>query len=399
MAEDLAIGNETIEDEIEVDSNEVDDNTEEVQDSTRENEEEESDKEEKESEEEQEEEEEGPKLDASPTWKQLNTKYPQLFKDFPGLKHTFFHAQEYRKVFGSVEDAQEAAEQVENFKQLGDQFTSGRVEDLTSAIKTFDNEVIESFGTNFLPALKAASPEAYYEAITPELSNFCRTLYDYGARNNNDNMKNAALVAAAHFFGDSKVASGESKVQAKEPKKDTKLDEERTQFRTERYNTLLRDVTEHCDTTIDNLIKTGLDPKNSMSESMARMLTKEIRNEINKVLNSDRSHVSKMNSLWKKASVEGFSSVHKSNISKAYLERAKEIMPSIRSKIRSAALGIRTRKKSEGDSDNTNGRREPQNTTGGGSNKGGQSTNDARKIDWSKTSDLDFINDRVTLKK
>jgi len=61
---------------------------------------------------EKEEEEEKPLEDddeiESPTYKEVHTKFPTLFKEFPNLRHTIFREQEYTKLYPTVEDAKDA---------------------------------------------------------------------------------------------------------------------------------------------------------------------------------------------------------------------------------------------------------------------------------------------------
>src|SRR5271169_344060 len=64
--------------------------------------------EEEEDEEEEQVEDEGLGKDR-PTFKEINAKFPTLFKDFPGLKHAFFKEREYSALFPTVEDAKVAA--------------------------------------------------------------------------------------------------------------------------------------------------------------------------------------------------------------------------------------------------------------------------------------------------
>ena len=334
-------------------------------------------------------------------FKEVTKKYPKFFKDFPSLRHTFFRAQEYTKIFPTVDDAKEAAEKYERLGELESALSSGEVEDLTGVLKGFEElgeNVISNVASNFLPALRKANQEAYYAAITPELQGFVRNLYDYGVRNENENLKNAGLLAAQHFFGDMKVASGEKNVAGREaPKKDDKLDNERKAFRNERYTALYNDVVKESDSKLSTAITTGLDPRGVMTEAVKEMAVERIIKEITKTLTSDRSHTSHMNNLWKRASAEGFSSSYKSRIISAYLERATEIMPSIRAKIRASILGTR---KPEGDSVNNKveERKEPRQTTGGARSQNGAGRKDGREIDWSRTTDVDYLKGKITYK-
>lgn len=342
-------------------------------------------------------------------FKEVTKKYPNLFKDFPDLRHKFFHEEQYRELFPSIEEAKEALEEVEGFRELETSLKSGTVQDtegILESIKELGADVVANFADNFLPALQKIDQDTYFRTITPLLVQSVRNLYDSGIQNENENFQNAALVMAKYLFGDMKVASGEKEVKLSEKPgskgkgKDTELENERAQFRNERYTTFLNDVTQTSNSQITSLIENGLDPKNAMPSGMKRLIVREVAEEISKVLGANSTHKSKMNSLWKKAGDGNFQSNWKSKILSAYLEAAEEVMPRIRSKIRAEALGIRERRP-ENNGDKDNRRREPKSTVSNGRSSNSQNKGkelNAKNIDWKKTSDIDLFNDKVTMK-
>lgn len=397
---------ETIQEMQDVFASEEDENLEEgeVQDETSpeedENTEEEIEIKVKSSSEDDEEEKETKKVEL-PAFKEVTKKYPNLFKDFPHLRHTFFHAKEYRELFPTLEDARDAVEQLEGLKGIEEALTSGKVEELLQSFNEMGEEVVPTFSQNFLPSLRKVNQDLYYQVITPELVNFTKAMFDAGLRNENDNLKNAALVAALHFFGDPKVASGERKIETqvkKETQKDDKLEKERQSFRLERYNTFYNDIISNADSQLVNSVVEGIDPRNTMTEGMKELVTERVIKEISKVLSTNNSHISRMNSLWKKASESNFSSQWKSKIISAYLEAAQEVMPKIRAKVRANVLGIRERHP-EKETGGNEKRVEPKSTVGSSGSRNGNDKLNAKKINWKKTSDLDLIQGNITYNK
>ena len=49
---------------------------------------------------------------------EVTKKYPNLFKDFPNLRHIFYHEREYRELFPTVDAAREAAEDIDGLHEL-----------------------------------------------------------------------------------------------------------------------------------------------------------------------------------------------------------------------------------------------------------------------------------------
>ena len=336
-------------------------------------------------------------------FKEVTKKYPKLFKDFPHLRHAFFHAKEYREIFPTVEEAKEAIEHLDNYKQIEGALSRGEVADVVDVLNSFKGVgegVVENFATNFLSSVRKMDQDLYYQVITPELVNFTRTLFDAGLRNDNDNLKNAALVASMHFFGDPKVASGEKQLNLnKEPKKkDETLERERASFKNERYSTFYNDVVQDSDKRINSLVMNGIDPKEVMTEGVKELVAERVIKEIGKTLASNSAHKNRMNSLWKKASAENFTGSWKTKIISAYIEAASEIMPKIRSSVRANVLGIRDRQPDRNGVEREDKIIPRQSGSDGKTRLNGNKKLDPKKINWSKTSDLDLFNDTVTLK-
>src|SRR5207249_907871 len=91
-------------------------------------------------------------------FKDVTKKYPNLFKDFPNLRHIFFHEKEYREIFPSVEEAKEAVEELNGLRELETALTSGTQQDVEALIDSFKelgDNVIPNFANNFLPSLKS----------------------------------------------------------------------------------------------------------------------------------------------------------------------------------------------------------------------------------------------------
>jgi hypothetical protein len=333
---------------------------------------------------------------------EIKTKYPELFKDFPHLRHTFFHAKEYREIFPTVEEAKESASDTATLRSLESSLANGETADVMGVLNSFKevgDDVVENFASNFLPALQKVDQNLYYSTITPELVTFVRKLYDTGVRDENDNFKNAALVASKHFFGVPEVASGEQDINTsrkEKPKVDKELEAERNDFRNERYSSFYNDILQDSDSGLMASIQDGLDPKDVMNDAVKDLISERVMKEINKTLQSDTNHAKRMDGLWKKASDSNFNRESKPKITAAYLEAAKGIMPSIRSKVRSSVLGVRERH-----SEKLGGvrkRKEPASTSGGGGRQSSRSHSNGggKKIDWAKTTDADYLSDNIT---
>jgi hypothetical protein len=330
-----------------------------------------------------------------PLIKEIKAEYPDIFKKFPTIRDSLFQEIEYRKIFPNLDDAKEAVEDNIAFNGLRDSVLSGDPKPLLNAIDETDNKGLVKFAHSFLPALREKSAKTYSEVITPLFENFVRQLGN--SRDEND--RNAALVAARFLFGSDGDAIVEGKktlsrvVEETEEEKAVKA--ERNKIADEQYKGFHNTVVNEMHSGLDKIITRGLDPDGTMTDAAKRMLVKEIKEEVGRVLQADANHLKIMDSHWLRSKRKGFNAASKDMIVSAYLSRAKQVVGPIRDKARNEFLGVRkktseetTKKivsapKSVVNGKAASGERKPQVTA-------------PRKIDWRKTSDLDVLNDNIT---
>ena len=144
--------------------------------------------------------------------------------------------------------------------------------------------------------------------------------------------------------------------------------------------------------------KSRIDPEGVFSDFIKNSIIDKVMTEVQDQMQSDRDHIRYMDSLWAKAKKAGYTGDWKSSIISAYLARAKSLVPAIRSRLVSEALGT---------SSNINGKKSKLVETQTSRKESGSSgreakeskTIDSRRVDWSKTSDIDLLEDRITYKK
>ena len=346
-----------------------------------------------------------------PTFKTINEKFPTLFKVFPDLKEMYFREAEYTKIFPSVEEAKEVHERQQDYVWMEESILSGdpaRLGEFMDSVEQGKKGALESMAQNFLPALLNTSRDTYYNVTTPFIQEFLRSIYSDGLKSSNDNLKNSALHMAKSVFGDTKFVTSETPIKmGKTPSKEesqerSKFEQEKKDYQQTRYRDFKGGVDEKAKSNLQSIIKRGLDPESALTPYMSRIIIEDVFNSINDLMEKDTRYMSAINSLWKKADRAGFVGEWESRILSTYLERAKSLLPSVRSKAMSEALGhgnAQSRKKVD-DAQKDKGRRDvsPSGKSSSGEGKGSK-TPDASKIDWENTSDEDFLNDKITLRK
>lgn len=319
-----------------------------------------------------------------PSFGEIKAKYPDIVKDFPGLRGYFYQAAEYSKIFPSVEDAKEALEDNEAFIALRESVISGDSESFIDALKTQSDDSVALFGYNFLCKVSEKDGKAYSKIITPLFENLVRHVYN---SSNDENVKNAAMVFSAALWGTTEVAEGKKtftqKIEA--PKKNDD---------TESFNKCLNEVSTKTNNALGVIISNGLDPDNSLTPFLKKSIVNSCIEEIWTHLAKDPEHNSVMKARWNRAKLNGFTEDDKTKIISTLLVRAKTLIPSIRTKLKNDALGI-TKKASDEKIKKIESTISRKEVSGGGSGRSSKSDSTPKngKADYRKMSDLDILND------
>lgn len=342
----------------------------------------------------EEEKEEPEELEASeyvtkrPTWSEINKEFPEFFKKFPQLKHVIGREMAYSEVFPTVEDAQEAQEDSEAFTTLNDHFLKGDIKEISALMKETDEKAYNRFVDDFLPSLYSSDSTAFYRITAPIVQNLFNQIY-IAAKGKNENLENAVRVIADHVFGDENII--EKPAQVTQQRNDD-ADNERAKFQRERLTSARKDV----ETSILSDLKDSIFndfvsqfPDEKIPQGMEEFISDAVESavsKIDKVMSSDRSYMNMINSLWRRAFNSQFTGDWKDRIIDAYLSRAQELIPDQRRKI----MPFIPKKSST-----SNGRKV---TSGTPVNSSAKSNPSSKEIDWRRTSDRDFLDDKVTLR-
>lgn len=318
-----------------------------------------------------------------PTIREIKGKYPEFFKEFPAVRDALFREAEYTQIFPTIEDARETFQDSEALSVLRDSALNGEPGPVLAAIEEADTKSLRSFAKNFLPSLYKKNQEAYSEAITPLLENIVRSAYNTGAKNNNEDLKNAALQLSNFIFDTDEVAAGKRTFARQEDTDSKRIREEREAELNGKYIKTLSEVSGEIQKNMRALIRKDFDPDDTLPPLMKRQAIDLISQKIAKQLEHDESHLSIMQGRWKHARSNGYTEQDKEKIIAAYVARAKNLVPSVRSKVWEGLT--KTTKKTP----KVNPPPKKELVGGPVSNNGVKSSG---KVDYRKMSDLDILN-------
>jgi hypothetical protein len=137
---------------------------------------------------------------------------------------------------------------------------------------------------------------------------------------------------------------------------------------------------------IATLVSSDL-PKDA-SDKIKQAYTREVMDELEDMLTSDENHMRRMNALMDQWVESKFNPSIKNRLGLTYLNRVKLLLPGLKAKHRAGYFGGTPAKKTV-----------KQIIPIGGSVRTSSGKVDPKNINWGKTSDLDILNKKITLRK
>jgi len=328
----------------------------------------------------------GSKFSDRPTYGQLKKEFPELFKKFPGLRNAFYRETEFTKRFPTVDDADEAIEQLNTLKEGEAKISSGDPAVFLDMLGNYDQNAQRKFVNNFLPTLYSTNRNAFAAITQPILKNVLRAAVREAGLHKNEDLQNSALHIHNFIFGDTDIEKGVPNPQEHLDKRDdperTKFENERRQFLETRSKDFVKGVLDTSSRRINSLIEEGI-PENATAFEKESFGNK-VRNKLAAVLREDPEHISVMKRLHTQAEKAGFTKEFSDRASSAYLSRAKVALPAIIKEVKSEF--------SKGKNSSSAPPRRATNSNSRPPIRSSKVTEDAeKKVKSGKMSELDFL--------
>lgn len=200
-------------------------------------------------------------------------------------------------------------------------------------------------------------------------------------------MMSAAKIMNFYMHDEYEIKENRKTSDPEIEKERKKLQDERNQLQSEAGQTFENNVNSRVERSFSKLVMDGLDPENQLSDFTKSKITEDVIHRIGVELSRDRQHMQKMTKLWDAARKGRFSSEIADRIYTAFLSRAKQLIPEVRSKVKKEATGIKVK------SNNGTGRTTKRDSSAGGAPRSstGKSSVDPKSVNWRKTSDMDLL--------
>lgn len=323
------------------------------------------------------------------SWQLIKEKYPELTKN-KDFRELYFRDKAFTEVFPTVADAKDAATKAEQLDLLDQTLVEGEVDTIFS---TINDDVLRNISTKILPALYKVNKQYFANATRPIIVDVMHGVLEQAQRTGDKNLEISVRNISRALTGKPDLPSRTP------PTVDPAVEEERNKLRQARESlfrgqerNFLTAADKMVSKRIEALVVDGLDPKKELNEFSRNAVKEKTIADIERIMRTDENYKVKMRQLHRLATRSNFPDEYKARMVAASLERVKKLIPVLRNKHRTAALGKQSTKSETPSSKKIVSTNEKVTT-------GPSRITSARQIDMRRTSEEDFLNDKITFKK
>lgn len=330
-------------------------------------------------------------------FKDIKSKFPTIFKEFPKLAETINRERAFSEVFASADDAKEAVAVATFFSGLESQIMGGSAKELFDSVEKGSKESFEKLATSILPEIRERNMDLFVKITMPVINDVLRSAMRDAEANENQNLRNSALYIAKYLYGKPAIPTDSPQKPATHPE-EARIQKEREAFWNEKKTDFTQETFGLGKASVEAEIAKLVDKDRSLSPFVKKAMKEDIFKRVDELLGKDSRHIRNMDSLWQKADKSGYPKELRKEIADAYFRGAKVLIPSIRQKVMTEA-GVKTPAATTQTNNNPPKRT---NIQGSGRATSGQAATkipSARDVDWNKTSDKDFLNGKYVPKR
>lgn len=308
-------------------------------DNSEESEEDESEEDEEDEEETTQEDEDELELSKIPTRAQIKAKYPNIFKEFKALDRIFYREKEFAEVFPTVKDAKVARQELNEYGKIQEELLSGDVVGVLSRVKTTNPKAYDKIAGNIIESLIKVDKDSYIEPARVIIKSTLHNVYTLAAnalKKDPTNKRAEQIQIAVELIHDNLFQTSEvtpynkgTKEEDKENPEVEKLKRERNQIDGEKFNDAHNKVSDKFNDLVTKTLEKNIDPRSSLTSYTKTNLIKDIKEELDKQLISDRRFGGIVKKLYERARESNYSQASLDNIITALKNKAGSILPDI----------------------------------------------------------------------
>lgn len=297
---------------------------------------------------EKEEEEEEPKLEDEsedwnvPTLEAITKKYPEITKEFPGLKNVLEREAEFSQVFQTPEEAEEALENSKTYQEFESELLSGNIEKVLKSVKESDSNAYDKIVNDLFPTLRRVDERAYGDLLANVIKATSSSMFQAADGIKDEQTKNnlqaAARILNQFALGTTEIIPPKVSKSAQEDPKNKELEEKEKAFNDRQFKNAKENLDSRIEKVLGNSIDKYLDPKQQMTAYVRGKAKDDIISKLDAAIGSDARFKKNLDALWKNSFDDNFSTSTIDKIKKAYLSKAETLLPQIMREVRAAAM-------------------------------------------------------------
>jgi len=280
-----------------------------------------------------------------PSRKEILTKYPALFKDFPQLERSFYREQKYAEILPTIEDAKTAVEKSETLDKYEQEIMSGSTESLLSSVRDNDKEAFAKVVDNYLPTLYKVDQHSYFHTIGNIIKHTIISMVRDGKEQSDEDLGTAASILNKYIFGTDKFIHpqklSKEDITDETKQKEEELSSKERKFVEKQYTIAKDDLSSRVDNILKSSVDKAIDPNDSMTDYVKNHAIREVLEGLESQILKDNRFRGIYDKLWERAAENDFDKESMDKIKSAYLSKAKTLLPGLVKKSRQEALRSR----------------------------------------------------------
>ena len=326
--------------------------------------------------------------DKSPEYRDLKKAYPDIFKKFPGLRHDFFRVKAFDKLFTSVDEAKEVADRYDGLVEMEKVVASGNAKNFINGLGQYSKPALAKLANDFLPSLADIDKDLHDKIAGNLFAKVLKAAQAQGRSSGNKNLFHAASHLSMFIWDKEQIPDAAPTTSPEIEEQRKALEQREKDFFDQRHTEFVGDVKASGERQLRKEVSRGLDPDDVLPEFVKDAILDKAMDAIDESMGKDEQHVRNMNSLWERAARQGHGKDFKNRLIQQYVSRARTLVGPIRRRLVGEAIAKLNKKPGD-----ASGSKEPRKAVPGGKAPGADSRRPSPKdIDWSKTSDLDYLN-------
>lgn len=275
--------------------------------------------------------------------KEILSKYPKLFKEFPHLEKAYYKEQQYAELgLATIDDAKEAIEKVKVLDAFESDLMQGNTEKLLKSVKETNPDAFAKVADEYLQTLGRVDKDAYFTVIGNLMKHTIVGMVNEAKRLGEEKgsaLQESAAVLNQYLFGTSEFEPPKKLAkESKDTSEADKLKKEREEFEQSRLDNAKSEVTSRFDGVLKNTIADNIDKNDAMSAYVKRNAIREVQETVKEMLAEDKAFTGLVDRLFKNANEDKYSRASLDKILATYRTKARVILPSVIQKVRNEAL-------------------------------------------------------------